>query len=207
LLSIVLIPLRYVALLRLMMGSSVGEELGARRALSCGWKRLAQAIVVGLSATLILAAALVPLAIVFVVLVTAHDWQIGIVVGAIGIILVYAPISLSIAVLMGEGATGFEATGRSWRMAMHSPRLVIGALGIVILLGNLVSVVLIYVVSHSLDGGSEPLVSGIVSLVTAALVTPITGAFIASTYLEVRARIEAVTSAGSLAFALRTGDP
>src|SRR6266487_2147288 len=54
LLSVVLIPLLYVTLLRLMMGSSVGEEpLGLRRALSRGWKRLAHAIVIGLCISLI----------------------------------------------------------------------------------------------------------------------------------------------------------
>jgi hypothetical protein len=186
--TIVLIPLLYVALLRLMLGSSIGKPPDARRALACGRRMLGAAIVVGLCVTLILTAIIVPLCVGFAILVTVHLWKLGIVAGAVGLGLAMAIVSLSLVALLAEGVAAFNATGRSWRLARRSPRAVILPVGAVTVLVAAAGVVSGFVVPPFMSaGGTELLVEGLVTAVLGAFATPLSGAFITSAYLEVRA--------------------
>jgi hypothetical protein len=84
---------------------------------------------------------------------------------------------------------------------------VLGVLTAVGLLGLVVSGGVSYVVSHVVSGGAERVTVAVVRLLTGTVVTTITGAFIVSTYVEVRSKVEGETSAGALAFAVKAGDP
>jgi hypothetical protein len=204
--TIVLIPLLYVALLRLMLGTSIGEPLDARRALACGRRLLGGAIVVGLCVTLILIAILVPLGVGFAILVTVHLWKLGIVVGAVGFALASAVFSLSLVALLVEGATAFKATGRSWHLAWRSPRVVILPVGTVMVLVTVAGLVPGFVVPHLMSaGGTELLVEGLVTVGLGAFATPLSGAFITSAYLETRAAGEGIAP-WTLASVLRASD-
>jgi hypothetical protein len=203
--AIGLAPLLYAALIRLMMGASVGERLDVRRALAFGAKRLGRTIVVGICLVVIMTAIAIPLAIVFVAFVSAHQWKVGVVVFVAGFAVVYALLSMSVAALVGEGLTGFRATGRSWRLAKRFPGLVIVALGGVQLVIGGVGLLSMYIVTHTLTGGLELWVEGLVGLVIAAVAVPLDGALITSAYLELRALDEEVAPA-MLGYELRLGD-
>lgn len=204
--TIVLIPLLYVALLRLMLGSSIGEPTDVHRALSCGWKLLGRAIVVGLSATLILAAVGVPLGVVFAILVTAHLWKFGIVVLVAGLAPVWASVSLSLAALLVEGAGGLAAFRRSRRLIWSSPGILVLMVGVMVGLSG-TGLAPGFVVPHLMSaGGTELLVEGLLGLVIGAFATPLIGAFITSAYLETRAKSDAIYP-WMLAAALRASDP
>jgi hypothetical protein len=204
--TIVLVPLLYVALLRLMLGSSIGEPPDLRRALTCGRRLLGGAIVVGLCVSLVLVAILVPLGVGFAILVTVHLWKLGIVVGAVALAVAAAVVSLSVVALLVEGATSFKAPGRSWHLAWRSPRAVILPVGAVTVLVTAAGLVSGFVVSHLLSaGGTELLVEGLASAVLGAVATPLNGAFIASAYLEARATGEGIAP-WTLASVLRASD-
>jgi hypothetical protein len=205
--TIVLIPLLYVALLRLMLGSSVGEPVDARRALACGGRLLGRTIVVGLCVILIVMAFGIPFGVVFLILVTNHLWQLGLVLLAVASVPVYAAVSLCLPALVVEGATGFAATARSRRLAWRSPRtfLLIGV--VVVVLGAAAGLAAGFVVPHLMSaGGAELLVEGLVAMVITAFTVPLTGAFITSAYLEARARSGETVEPWMLAAALRVSD-
>lgn len=204
--TIVLIPLLYMALLRLSFGSTVGEPADVRRALACGGRLLGRTIVVGLCVTLLLMAVGIPVGVVFAVLVTDHVWKLGLVLLAVVLVLAYASVSLSLAALMVEGARGFTATTRSRRLAWRSPRALV-VVGMVLVLVGAAGLGAGFVVPHLVSaGGSELLVEGLVAMVIAAFVTPLTGAFITSAYLEARTRNGESIEPWMLAAALRTSD-
>jgi hypothetical protein len=203
--TIVLIPLVYVALLRLMMGSSIGEPTDVHRALSCGSKLLGRAIVVGLSASLILMAVGIPLGVVFAILVTAHLWKLGIVILVAGIAPAWAIVSLSLAALLVEGAGGLAAVRRSRRLAWSSPRILVLMLGVMVALSG-AGLAPGFIVPHLMSaGGIELLIEGLLELAIGAVVAPLIGAFITSAYLETRAKSEAIDP-WVLASALRASD-
>jgi hypothetical protein len=202
--AIVLIPVLYVALLRVMLGSSIGAPTDARRALACGGRLLGRAIVVGLCVSLILTAIGIPLGVVFVILVKQHLWTLGLVVLAVAIAVLTAVLSLALAALLVEGRSGFAATGRSWRLAWRAPRAVILPVGAVLLLAYPVALLPGFVFTRLMSaGGAELLVEGLGGLVIAAVFTPLTGAVITSAYLEARARGSDGLDPGVLASTLR----
>jgi hypothetical protein len=204
--AIVLVPLLYMALLRLMLGSSIGEPSDARRALTGGRRRLGAAIVVGLCVTLVLTALLVPLGVGFAILVTVHLWKLGIAVGAVGLGLATAIVSLSLVALLVEGVPAFKATGRSWRLAWRSPRAVILPVGALTVLVTAAAVLPGFVVPNLMSaGGTELLVEGLVTAALGAFTTPLSGAFITSAYLEARAAAEGIEP-WTLASVLRASD-
>jgi hypothetical protein len=203
--TVVLMPLLYASLLRLMMGASVGEQIDARRALSYGAKRLGGTIVVGLCVILIMTAIAIPLAIALVAFVTAHQWKLGVVVLAVGFAIAYSVFSMSVAALVGEGLTGFRATGRSWLLAWRSLGLVVGVLGGMQLVVGGMGLLGSFVVSRTMAGGAELLVEGLVTLVITAFTVPLEGAVITSAYLELRARSEDLEPA-MFGYALQVGD-
>jgi hypothetical protein len=207
LLAIVLVPLLYVALLRVLLGSSIGAPTDARSALACGGRLLGRAIVVGLCVSLILAAIGIPFGVVFVILVNQHLWQLGLVVLAVAIVVVIAAVSLALAVLLVEGRSGFAATGRSWRLAWGAPRAVILPVGTVLLLTDAVAFLPGFVFTRLMSaGGAELLVEGLAGLVIASVLTPLTGAVITSAYLEARTRGGDGVDPGVLASTLRASD-
>ena len=202
--AIVLVPLLYVALLRVLLGSTIGGSTNARHALACGGRLLGRAIVVGLCMSLILTAIGTPFGVVFVILVNHHLWELGVVVLAVAIVVVIAAVSLALAVLLVEGRSGFAATGRSWRLASRVPRAVILPVGAVLLLTDAAAFLPGYVFTHLMSaGGTELLVEGLAGLVIASLLTPLTGAVIASAYLEARTRAGDGVDPGVLASTLR----
>jgi hypothetical protein len=189
LLAIVLVPLLYVALLQVMLSSSIGSPTDARRALAGGGRLLGRAIVVGLCEGLILTAIGIPIGVVFVILVNQHLWKLGLVVLTVAVVVVMALLSLALAVLLVERSSGFAATGRSWRLAWRAPRAVILPVGAVLLLAYPVAFLPGFVFTHLMSaGGSELLVEGLVGLIIGAVLTPLTGAVITSAYLEARTR-------------------
>jgi hypothetical protein len=203
--TFVLIPLLYVALLRLMMGSSIGEPTDVHRALSSGWKLLGRAIVVGLSASLILMAVAIPLGVVFAILVTVHLWKLGLVVLVVGLAPVWASLSLSLATLLAEGTGGLTAVRRSRRLMWSSPRSLVLMMGALVTL-SATGLAPGFVVPNVIGaGGTELLVEGLLGSVIGAFATPLIGAFVASAYLEARAKSEAIDP-GVLASALRGSD-
>jgi hypothetical protein len=203
--TIVLIPLLYVALLRVTLGSCIGEPADPRSAVACGRRLLGRAIVVGLCEALILMAFGVPLGVVFVILVNQRLWKLGVVVLALGLAPVVAALSLAHSVLLVEGRSGFAATGRSWRLAWRAPRAVLVPVGTMLLLGPALSLVPGFVFTHLMNaGGTELLAEGLVALSITAFVTPLSAAFITSAYLEARTRGGDGVDAGVLASTLRT---
>jgi hypothetical protein len=204
--TIVLIPLLYVALLRLMLGSSIGEPVDARRALSTGGGLLGRTIVVGLCAILILMAYGIPFGVVFVILVTNHLWQLGLVLLAVSLVPAYAAVSLCLAALVVEDAGGFTATARSRRLAWRAPRALL-PVGAVVILVALAGLAAGFVVPHLMDpGGTELFVEGVIGATIVAFTGPLTGAFITSAYLEARAKSGETVEPWMLAAALRSSD-
>jgi hypothetical protein len=204
--TIVLIPLLYVALLRLMLGSSIGESVDARRALACGGRLLGKTIVVGLCVILILMAFGIPFGVVFLILVTNHLWQLGLVLLAVSFVPAYAAVSLCLTALLVEGATGFAATARSRRLAWRAPRALL-PVGAVVILVTLAGLAAGFVVPHLMDpGGTELFVEGVIGATIVAFTGPLTGAFITSAYLEARAKSGETIEPWMLAAALRSSD-
>ncbi len=204
--TIVLIPLLYVALLRLMLGSSIGESVDARRALTTGGRLLGRTIVVGLCVILIFMAIGIPVGVVFVILVTNHLWQLGLVLLAVALVPAYAAVSLCLAALVVEDAGGFTAITRSRRLAWRAPRALL-PVGAVVVLGAAAGLASGFVVPHLISaGGSELFLEGVLGAVIVAFATPLVGAFIASAYLEARARNGETIEPWMLAAALRSSD-
>ena len=202
--TIVLVPLLYVALLRVMLGSTIGEPTDARRVLACGGRSLGRAIVVGLCEGLLLMVAGVPLGVAFVILVNQHLWKLGFVVLVVGLVPVVAALSLALSALLVEGRSGFSATGRSWRLAWRAPRAVILPVGAVLLLTSPIAFLPGFVFTRLMSaGGAELLVEGLAGLVIGAVFTPLTGAVITSAYLEARTRGGDGVDPGVLASTLR----
>jgi hypothetical protein len=204
--TIVLIPLLYVALLRLMLGSSIGASVDARRALTTGGRLLGRTIVVGLCVILILMAIGIPVGVVFLILVTNHQWQLGLVLVAAALVPAYAAVSLCLAALVVEDVGGFTAITRSRRLAWRAPRALL-PVGSVVVLGAAAGLASGFVVPHLISaGGTELFVEGVIGATIVAFTGPLTGAFITSAYLEARATSGETVEPWMLAAALRSSD-
>ena len=143
---------------------------------------------------------------VFLIFVLNHLWEVGLAVLVLALVPIYASVSLCLTALLVEGAGGFAATTRSRRLTWRTPRILL-LIGAMLLLVGVVAFVPGFIVSHLMSaGGAELLVEGLVGMAIASFVTPFSGAFIASAYLEARAGSGETIEPWMLAAALRTSD-
>lgn len=169
------------AVLRGAAKATLGEPVDVSDSYRWGFQRLGSVLLIALLVTLALIAAFVP----FILVVIA--------VPALALIVwvlpfaVYVLLSVSVPALVIEGQRGAAALGRSWNLVKAFFWHAAGVILLALIVGAVVSFIL------GLIGGTNEVVSTIVSILGQIIVAPFTALVTVLLYLNLRTRAENLT--------------
>lgn len=189
--ALFLLPLVYVATLRLALASCIGaHQIETVEAVRIAWRRYWSALLVALALFLILMGLMIPAVILFVVAVQTGGWALLIAVIPYAIAIVTA-VQLIFVVFVIEDLRGFTPTGRSWRLVRNRFLRSIGAMLLVGLLTLAVSLGVTLIPDLLLEPvGAQGVVLAGAQAVSTAFTSGFYAAFLAVLYLHLRAATE-----------------
>jgi hypothetical protein len=169
------------AVLRGAAKATLGEPVDVSDSYRWGFQRIGSVLLIALLVTLALIAAFVP----FILVVIAVP-VLAIIVWVLPF-AVYVLLSVSVPALVIEGQRGTAALGRSWNLVKAHFWHAVGVILLALIVGAVVSFIL------GLIGGTNEVVSTIVSILGQIIVAPFTALVTVLLYLNLRTRVENLT--------------